>query len=124
MKQIAAVFISLLVIMFASCKLTSVRYNRYDKDELMTGWWLLKNDTSCVQLVKYKKGFRDGTSKKMFNNGQYAISHYKHGKLNGTEKIYSEDGHLTRTRIYVNDSLIKETIEREVKIDLKKYRRM
>ena len=124
MKTTFTVLAFLLVLVMGSCGPMYTGYNKYDKDGFMKGWWLVKSDTSCIQIVKYKKGFREGVSKKMFNNGQCAIAHYKHGKLNGTEKIYSNGGHLTSTRIYKNDSLIKETIQSESYMDWKKYRRM
>jgi len=108
----------------ASCAPTMTGYDKYDKDGLQQGWWLLKNDTSCIQVVKYKHGFRDGVSKKIFNSGQYSVIHYKHGKLNGTTKIYSNGGYLTETEWYKNDSLKNDKLQPEKYTDWKKYRRM
>lgn len=114
----------ILVLALFSCAPSMTASNSYDKNGLEQGWWLVKSDTSCLQVVKFNHGFRTGVSKKVFTNGQYAILHYKHGKLNGTVKTYSSDHHLTETRVYKNDSLIRDKLQPEKYLDWKKYRRM
>ncbi len=88
----------------------------------MTGWWISKEDTAYIEVVKYRKGFRDGKSIKLFTNGKYLICHYKHGKLNGIEKLYSGEGVLTETILFKNDSLIKDNIRPVKQINWHKYR--
>lgn len=124
MKHLLYLVVVLASVSFFSCAPAMTGANRYDKNGLEQGWWLVKTDTSYVQVVKFKHGFRYGVSKKVFTNGQYAILHYKHGKLNGTVKTYSNDGHLTETRVFKNDSLIHDKLQPEKYIDWKKYRRM
>ena len=123
MKYLYLLTLALALTLF-SCAPTMTGYNQYDRNGLQQGWWLMKNDTACIQVVKYKHGFRNGISKTVYNNGQYAVMHYMHGKLNGKAKIYSNDGHLTEIKVYRNDSVIHDKLQSENYIDWKKYRRM
>lgn len=127
MKQLSSIFVGISLVSCVSCfmvKPAAYQYNRYDKNGLMTGWWINKDDTAYIQVVKYKKGFREGKSRKLFSNGTYAICHYKHGRLNGVEKLYSGEGDLTQTILFKNDSVIKQSIIKTTHINWNKYRIM
>jgi len=79
-------------------------------------WNFFFKNSDLAERKNYQNGLLHGKFEKWFDNGNFSISHFKNGKVNGIVKFYTKDHQLYKKAEFEMDSLIWE---KDIKIKKK-----